>query len=284
MQTNKEIYQALIQSYNKGIQEKNPSLIRDFLMDRSVDNLKNDAAYYLEILHLRAGAFSLFGELHEAGEEYRKGYCSCSKSGKWIYGLNWALQYMAEFSFKRGDEKIVNAMKEGVKVLDQAFLDLPEDKYQEFYHLCLSNVKAFMLLTSGKRDEALALFNDCKFTPVPIPEYNDKESLQMLFANFTKGFAVAIELKNLDLLMNLMKVISIDDQVLYSQGNLFRVFYETLVCAFDMRAEFITEFNAMYKIKDALKNPAPEFASFLDLIGEQNFDKLDEFFKGFEKI
>jgi len=283
MQTNKETYQALIESYNKGIQEKNPSLIREFLADNSVEILKDDAAYYLEILQLRAGAFSLFGELKEAGEEYRKGYSSCSKNGKWVYGLNWALQFMAEFSFKRGNEKIEDAMSKGVKVLDQAFQDLPEDKYQEFYHLCLTNVKAFMLLTSGKREEALAIFNDCKFTPVPIPEYNDKESLQMLFANFTKGFAVAIELKNLDLLMNLMKVISIDDQVLYSQGNLFRVFYETLVCAFDMRAEFITEFNAMFKIKDALTTLTPEFSKFLGLIGEQDFDKLDEFFQGFDK-
>ncbi|PXY02195.1 hypothetical protein DF185_05995 [Marinifilum breve] len=283
MQTNKEIYQALIESYNKGIQEKNPSLIREFLADNSVENLKDDAAYYLEILQLRAGAFSLFGELKEAVEEYGKGYSSCSKNGKWVYGLNWALQFMAEFSFKRGDEKIIDAMSEGVKVLDQAIQDLPEDKYQEFYHLCLINVKAFMLLTSGKREEALAIFNDCKFTPIPIPEYNDKESLQMLFANFTKGFAVAIELKNLDLLMNLMKVISIDDQVLYSNAGLFRVFYETLVCAFDMRAEFITEFNAMFKIKDALTTLTPEFSKFLGLIGEQDFDKLDEFFQGFDK-
>ncbi|MCT4601796.1 MAG: hypothetical protein N4A59_02675 [Marinifilum sp.] len=283
MQTDKEIYQTLIESYNKGIQEKNPNLIRAFLADNTVENLKNEAAYYLEILQLRAGAFSLFGELNEAGEEYRKGYSFCSKSGKWIYGLNWALQFMAEFSFKRGDEKIINAMNEGIKVLDQAFQDLPDDKYHEFYHLCLTNVKAFMLLTSGKREEALTVFDICKFTPVPIPEYNDKESLQMLFANFTKGFAVAIELKNLDLLMNLMKVISIDDQVLYSQGNLFRVFYETLVCAFDMRAEFITEFNAMFKIKDALNALTPEFSKFLGLIGEQDFDKLDEFFQGFEK-
>ncbi|WP_054721293.1 hypothetical protein [Marinifilum fragile] len=109
MQTNKETYQSLIESYNKAIQEKSPSLIREFLADNSVENLKDDAAYYLEILQLRAGAFSLFGELSEAGEEYRKGYSSCSKSGKWVYGLNWALQFMAEFSFKRGDEKIVNA-------------------------------------------------------------------------------------------------------------------------------------------------------------------------------
>lgn len=273
------IYKALIEEYNKGIQAKDPKLIREFLNNTAVDQLKDDPRFYLEILQLRAGSFSLFGELTEAGEEYRKGYSSCSTNGKWVYGLNWALQFMAEFSFKRGDEKIQDAMEKGVAVLEQALQDLPNDKYTEFYHLSLSNVKAFMLLSSGKKEEAKNVYKDCKFTPVPIPEYNDKESLQTLFSNFTKGIAVAIELKDYDLLMNLMNVISIDDQIMQAEGMLFRLFYETLVSAFDIRAEFITEFNAMFKIKDELKGIAPHFANFLSLIGEQDFDKLDVFFQ-----
>lgn len=283
MQDKEQVYKSLIESYNKGIQEKNPQLIREFLNDTKVDELKDHPQFYLEVLQLRAGSFALFGELNEAGEEYRKGYSSCSANGKWVYGLNWGLQYMAEFSFKRGDDKIKEAMNAGVQVIDQAFEDLPEGNYQEFYHLCLSNVKAFMLLTQGKKEEALQLYSTCKFTPVPIPAYNDKDSLQMLFAHFSKGLAVAIELKDIQLLMNLLKVISIDDQVLHSQENLFRLFYETLVSAFDMRAEFITEFNAMFKIKEALQSICPNFAEFLSLIGEQDFDKLDQFFNGFYK-
>ncbi|WP_461629301.1 hypothetical protein [Labilibaculum euxinus] len=279
MKEKEKIYQSLIEMYNHGIQSKDPKKIREFLNDNSVDLLKEEARFYLEILQLRAASFSLFGELNEAGEEYRKGYSSCSTSGKWVYGLNWALQFMAEFSFKRGKEKIHESMNNGIKVLDQALIDLPFDKYRDFYYLCLSNVKAFMLLNSDRREEGLGVYADCKFIPVPIPEYNDKESLQVLFAHFTKGIAVAIELKNYDLLMNLMKVISIDDQTLQSEGSLFRIFYETLVSAFDMRAEFITEFNAMFKIKDVLESTTPHFARFLALIGEQDLDKLDLFFQ-----
>lgn len=279
MKEKEEIYQFLIELYNKGIQSKDPKVIREFLNNNSVELLKDEARFYLEILQLRAASFSLFGELNEAGDEYRKGYSSCSTSGKWVYGLNWALQFMAEFSFKRGKEKVQEAMNNGIIVLDQALIDLPFDKYRDFYYLCLSNVRAFMLLNSDRREEALRSYDDCRFTPVPIAEYNDKESLQILFAHFTKGIAVAIELKDYDLLMNLMKVISIDDQTLESDGSLFRVFYETLVSAFDMRAEFITEFNAMFKIKETLENTTPHFAEFLSLIGEQDLDKLDLFFQ-----
>ncbi|PKQ61591.1 hypothetical protein BZG02_15505 [Labilibaculum filiforme] len=279
MKETEKIYQSLLEMYKNGIQSKEPKKIREFLNDNSVELLKEDARFYLEILQLRAASFSLFGELNEAGEEYRKGYASCSTSGKWVYGLNWALQFMAEFSFKRDKAKIHEAMNNGIKVLDQALIDLPFDKYRDFYFLCLSNVKAFMLLNSDRKEEALASYANCKFIPVPIPEYNDKESLQVLFAHFTKGIAVAIELKNYDLLMNLMKVISIDDQTLNAEGSLFRIFYETLVSAFDMRAEFITEFNAMFKIKDVLVKTTPHFARFLDLIGEQDLDKLDLFFQ-----
>jgi hypothetical protein len=159
MQDKEQVYKSLIESYNKGIQEKNPQLIRDFLTDTKVDELKDHPQFYLEVLQLRAGSFALFGELNEAGEEYRKGYSSCSANGKWVYGLNWALQYMAEFSFKRGDDKIKEAMNAGVQVIDQAFKDLPEGNYQEFYHLCLSNVKAFMLLTCLKKIRE----NNCRY-------------------------------------------------------------------------------------------------------------------------
>ncbi|WP_372751330.1 hypothetical protein [Labilibaculum sp.] len=279
MQNKEQVYRSLIDMYNTGIQSKDPKQIRNFLNNKSVELLKDEPRFYLEILQLRAASFSLFGELNEAGEEYRKGYESCSTSGKWVYGLNWALQFMAEFSFKRGSEKIEEAMNNGIQVLNQALTDLPFDKYRDFYYLTLTNVKAFMLLNSGKKEEALQSYADCKFIPVPIPEYNDKESLQILFAHFTKGIAVAIELKNYDLLMNLMKVISIDDQTLNAEGSLFRIFYETLVSAFDMRAEFITEFNAMFKIKAELGTSSPHFAEFLGLIGEQDLDKLDLFFK-----
>jgi len=282
IQNIEKIYKSLIEEYNNGIQGNDIDLIQRFLNNEAVESLKENTGFYLEILQLRAAAFSLFGKLNEASEEYRKGYSYCSNNGKWIYGLNWALQFMAEYSFNRGEEKIYEAMENGIAVLNQAFLDLPENKYQEFYRLSLTNVKAFMLISVGKREEALKTYDEFKFTPIPIPEYNDKESLQMLFANYTKGLAVAIELKNLRLLMNLLKVISIDDQVLNNQNNVFSLFYETLVSSFDMRTEFITEFNAIFKIKDALQSVFPNFSKFLGLIGEQDFDKLDVFFQEFK--
>jgi len=276
------IYKSLVELYNKGITEKDPKIIREFLNDNTHVALKDDPRFYLEILQHRAAAFALFGELSEAGQEYAKGYSSCSTSGKWVYGLNWALQYMAEFSINRGKAKLNEVLSESLPVLEQAKKDLVFDQYREFYQLTLSNVEAFMLMSLGEKEKALAVYNGAKFTPVPIPAYNDKEALQLLFAHYTKGLAVAIEYKDIKLLNNLLKVISLDDALLQNEKNLFRLFYETLVSTFDMRAEFITEFNAMFKIKDSLKTVAPGFARFLTLIGEQDFDKLDVFFKDFK--
>lgn len=276
-----EIHRSLIELYNQGIEAQNSSLIRRFLNDNSFENLIETPQYYLEILQLRAAGFSLFGDLHEAGEEFRKGYAFCSSEEKWMYGLNWALQFMAEFSFKRGNEKISEAMTHGVEVVDQTMNDLTDIKHEEFYRLCLCNVRAFMLLCSGKKNEALLSFKDCSFSPVPIPDYNDKESLQPLFANFTKGLAVAIEMKDIQLLMNLLKVISIDDEVLLHEENLFKLFYETLISAFDLRVEFINEFNSLFKIKESFSTLAPNFFEFLTLIGEQDFKQLNNFFQDF---
>ena len=280
--TTENIYKSLVELYNKGITEKDPKIIREFLNDHTHIALKDDPQFYLEILQHRAAAFALFGELSEAGQEYAKGYSSCSTSGKWVYGLNWALQYMAEFSINRGKAKLKEVLSEALPVLEQAEKDLVFDQYREFYQLALSNVKAFILMSLGEKDKALAIYKDAKFTPVPIPAYNDKESLQLLFAHYTKGLAVAIEYKDIKLLKNLLKVISLDDDMLQNEQSFFKLFYETLVSTFDMRAEFITEFNGMFKIKDSLKTVAPSFARFLTLIGEQDFDKLDVFFKDFK--
>ncbi len=276
------IYKSLVELYNKGITEKDPKIIRTFLNDNTHVALKDDPRFYLEILQHRAAAFALFGELSEAGQEYAKGYSSCSTSGKWVYGLNWSLQYMAEFSINRGKAKLKEVLSEALPVLEQAEKDLVFDQYREFYQLSLLNVKAFILMSLGEKDQALSVYKNVNFTPVPIPAYNDKEALQLLFAHYTKGLAVAIEYKDTALLNNLLKVISLDDAFLQNEENLFKLFYETLVSTFDMRAEFITEFNAMFKIKEGLKTVAPSFARFLSLIGEQDFDKLDVFFKDFK--
>ncbi|MCZ4695333.1 hypothetical protein DWB61_11445 [Ancylomarina euxinus] len=280
--TTENIYKNLVEHYNKGITEKDPKIIREFLNEHTHMALKDEPRFFLEILQHRAAAFALFGELNEAGKEYAKGYSSCSTSGKWVYGLNWALQYTAEFSINRGKAKLTEVLSEALPVLEQAEKDLVFDQYREFYQLTLSNVKAFVLMSVGEKEKALAEYKDVNFTPVPIPAYNDKESLQLLFAHYTKGLAVAIEYKDVELLNNLLKVISLDDELLQNEKNLFKLFYETLVSTFDMRAEFITEFNAMFKIKDKIKTVAPSFARFLTLIGEQDFDKLDVFFKDFK--
>ncbi len=277
-----EKYQQLTAQYDKGVQEKDPKAIQQFLEDSKGDDLKDNKQFYLEILQLRASAFLLFGELDNAGEELRKGHPLCSDSGKWIYDLNWALQYMAEFSFKRGGEKIQHAVQQGIEVLNTAQKEIPEEEFSEYYRLTVNNVKAFMLMVLGQNKEAVKCYEGCNFTPVPVSAYNDKEILQVLFANYTKGFAAAIENKDLTLLKNLLKVISIDDNLLMNEKNIFRLFYETLVSAFDMRAELIAEFNALFKIKDVLEPFLPNFSEFLTLIGEQSFEKLDQFFVDFK--
>ncbi len=275
-------YQQLVAQYNKGVQQKDAKAIQQFLSDSEGNDLAENKQYHLEILQLRASAFLLFGELDKAGDELRKGRPLCADAAKWIYDFNWALQYMAEFSFKRGDEKIKYAMQQGIEVLTNAEKEIQDEPYSMYYQLTINNAKAFMLMVLGDKKEALNCYDKCTFTPVPIPAYNDKEVLQILFANYTKGFAVAIENKDITLLRNLLKVISIDDNLLMNETNVFRLFYETLVSAFDMRAELITEFNALFKIKDTLQPFMPHFASFLTLIGEQNFEKLDQFFVDFK--
>ncbi|MFA8436216.1 MAG: hypothetical protein ACEPOZ_16995 [Marinifilaceae bacterium] len=272
------IYSELLAIYNDGISKQDPATIRNFLNDRKVDELKSSPDHYLHILQLRASAFTLFGELENADREYLEGSDYCPEVYKWEYMLKWAQMYLAELSLNREDQLRKNSFSVAISILDKALDVIPESKEKRFHQLTLWNLKAFFLLCNNEKEAAKACYKDCAFEPVPIPAYNDKNALVHLFSNYFKGLAVAIELKDVRLLMNLLRVISIDDRILMEEENLFKLFYDTLLNTFDLRSEFSAEFNALYRQKDNFGNICPGFARFMDLIGAQKFGELNVFF------
>lgn len=280
--SSKQIYDKLIKLYEEGIAKSDSKLMQAFLSDNTYKLLHADKAYYLQILQLRSGAYTLFGELQNAGKQYADGYDSCVDSSKWIYSYNWALVYITELSLDRGEDKLKQSFYSAIEVLEKSLSVLPHNNNTPYYKLAINNLKAFMHLCVGDLSAAKATMYTSEFVPIPISDYNDKEALQFLFAHFTKGIAVAVELKDETLLMNMLKVIAVDDELMMGDTSLFNKFYSILVNTFDMRPEFIMEFNSLYRIKDKFGKYLPRFAEFLTLVGGQKNDELESFFTEFK--
>lgn len=278
MEQTKQLYQQLIDQYNSGISRKDPSAIRQFIRNDQMSFLIGEPDMYLSLMRLRAGARLLFGELDEAGGEYKRGLEVCDQRQKWALHLDWALVYLAELSLDRGKDQRDASFETAVEILDKGLLCPMKHSDEAFQRLTLVNLKAFLLLCMGKQSEAVKAYKGCSFVAVPIKQYNDSNSLKFLFSHLVKGLMVAIECNNVPLLMNLLRVISIDDEILMQEQNLFRLVYQTLLNTFDLRPEFSDDFNALYRQKEKLNSLCPQGALFLHMIGGQDFKGLDGLF------
>ena len=103
--------------------------------------------------------------------------------------------------------------------------NIPAGKDKVFHQLTVAGLKAFLQGMNGRMGEAVKILKKMTFLPVPVPQYNDKNELRIFFRHFFTGMAIAIESKDRQLLFQMLKVISIDDQTLYGEKNLFRLFW-----------------------------------------------------------
>lgn len=277
-----EIYDNLVSQFEKGIADNNSKMIQDFLNSTRVESLKESPDQYTVIKELRAKAYTLFGKFMDADVEYKEGLEYCLEAQRCEYMVNWALSNLTLLSITNDPKEYVPTLRLGLKLLDEAEKYAANYVSEEYALLTLANVKAFFLILINENELAKTCYSECLFTPVPVDVYNDKDAMQMVFANYFKGLSVAIELKDKELLMNLMKVISIDDGVLYGDHGLFKKFYVMMMDAFDSRSEFGSEFDNIFRLMNKVEGAYPNLKEFMKLIGKPDFENLEKMFSSFK--
>ncbi len=278
----RDIFEELEQAYQNAVNNQDAETIQAILNNPVVESLKPSPEYYIRGLKLRASAFSLFGELDKASYEYGLAYDFLDEEeDRAKFLLDWSTLFLAELSIGRGEEARIIAMSNGVELLEKASWELPEE--DTYGQLTLACLKAFMLAQKGELEEALATFEDLSFEPVPIPRVNDEEDMKEFFSHIHKGMAVAIEAKDVQLLIKFIRCISIDDESLTHDQTLFKLYNTTIGFLFELRTEFTEEFNTLFRLKDKLRDGMPNYAHFMELIGTQDFDALTLFFASFHK-
>ncbi len=278
----RDIFEALEEAYQTALANQDAAAIQSILNNPVVESLKPSPEFYIKGLQLRATAFTLFGELEMASEEYAMAYEFLDEDAdRAKFLLDWALMFLAELSIGRGEAQRVDAMSKGIVLLEKATWELDEDDV--YGHMTLANVKGFMLMQQGDLTSAIEVFEDTSFDPVPIPRVNDAEDLVDFFSHIHKGLSVAIEAKDVQLLIRILTCISIDDESLTADQTLFKLFNTTISFLFELRPEFTHEFNTLFQLKDKLRDAMPNYAHFMDLIGQQDFEALTLFFASFHR-
>lgn len=278
------IYQDLVSIYHEGMAKQDAPLLNTFVNDDRILLFKNEESReaYTDLRLWRAKCFILFGHYTKAIKECRLTLAFAHKKRHGDVYLLWCQVLYSEFVLSADNAILKSLAEQTIALCERGVQALVSSKDGAYQRLSFVNVAAFFYLYLGKRTEAKALYKEMKFIPIPIVTYNDEHALEGLFLNYAKGLAVAIELQDETLLRQLLKVISIDDQTLYGEKNLFKLFHATLVTTMDTHPNFSTAFNQLFQIQNQLKSTMKELDFFLTSIHSNMQQALDVFFKGFK--
>ncbi|MDA3853914.1 MAG: hypothetical protein PF444_06705 [Bacteroidales bacterium] len=279
-----QLYQELVNQYTTGVTKQDAKLLNAFVKDDRVLQFK-DPEYreqYTTLRLYRAECFILFGMFPEGIKECRLALLFADKKQHWEIYMLWTQLHYLQFLHTDGALQLKSIAEAAILVAQKGRHSVVSGKEAEYQRLSFINMEAFFSLYLGQRDEAKALFSSFKFTPIPIPQYNDESALTYLFSNYAKGLAVAIELQDEKLLRHLLKVISIDDETLLSGQSLFKIFHATLVTTMDTHPTFATEFNQLFQLQDKVKGEMKELSFFLSSIRANMMQALEVAFSVFK--
>lgn len=277
-----DVYKELCEKFEQGKSKRDAEVLRSFLNDDRIIGFRGQQPEYLHLRSLRAEAFTLFGHYLKASREYQLGVGYAPSDKKWEFLLQQSEMLLWHLIARQSTDETSDIFLKCEKMLDKTMENIPAGKDKIFQQITVAGLNAFLKGLNQQTKEGISILKKMYFLPVPIPQYNDKNKLIILFRHFFMGMAVAIEAKDRQLLLQMLKVISIDDQTLYGEKNLFRLLWETMNQTFDMRPEFAEGFNQLFNQRAHLSPAYPNLRYFLDSVGAQIHTALDLFFSEFK--
>jgi len=277
-----DVYKELCEKFEQGKSRRDARVLQSFLNDDRVINFRGQQPEYLHLRSLRAEALAMFGHYLKASREYQLAVSYASSSVKWEFLVQQSFMLLWHLITSQSTNDQSDIFLKCQKTLDKAMEKVPAGKDKIFQQITVAGLNAFLKGLNQQTSEGVSLLKKMNFLPVPIPQYNDKNELVIFFRHFFMGMAVAIEAKDRQLLFQMLKVISIDDQTLYGEKNLFRLLWETMNQTFDMRPEFAEGFNQLFNQRNHLSPAYPNLRYFLDNVGAGMHTALDLFFSEFK--
>ena len=276
------VYKELCQKFEQGKSRQDARILQAFLNDERIIDFRGNKPQYIQLRAFRAETFAMFGQYLKASREYQMAVSYAPSAGQWELMLQQGSMLLWQLIAKRQANNQQDISLRNSNILAKAMENIPAGKNKVFHQLTIAGLQSFLNGLNEQTEEAVRLLKKMVFLPVPIPQYNNKQDLVVLFRHYFMGMAVAIEAKDRQLLLKMLKVISIDDETLYGEKNLFRLLWETINQTFDMRPEFAEGFNNLYNQRANLAPAYPNLRYFLDSVGAGMYTALDLFFSEFK--
>ena len=276
------VYKELCQKFEQGKSRQDARILQAFLNDERIIDFRGNKPQYIQLRAFRAETFAMFGQYLKASREYQMAVSYAPSAGQWELMLQQGSMLLWQLIAKRQANNQQDISLRSSNILAKAMENIPAGKNKVFHQLTIAGLQSFLNGLNEQTEEAVRLLKKMAFLPVPIPQYNNKQDLVVLFRHYFMGMAVAIEAKDRQLLLKMLKVISIDDETLYGEKNLFRLLWETINQTFDMRPEFAEGFNNLYNQRANLAPAYPNLRYFLDSVGAGMYTTLDLFFSEFK--
>ncbi|HLG35242.1 MAG TPA: hypothetical protein VI757_10205 [Bacteroidia bacterium] len=155
------------------------------------------------------------------------------------------------------------AIQKAVQILDRIPALTTDNPFIEYDLMAVKCKKAFCLCYLGEEEEALKMFDDFTYPVISKQDY-DNPLLSNFFSSVDKGFWVAIELSNGDLLKKLSSMIACKDEAFIKEDSPVRSMRIAVAIAVkkNIKAPF-TGINNLFKNGH---HYAPEFKNLREFI------------------
>lgn len=276
-----DLFELSIKKYHDALKNRSSKDLQSFLADtKALEVLVEDQERYTKLRMCRFDACKWIGEFQAAQREYQAFVATYPQASilDWVYKLSDL--YFTAFVYASGSEadKWIEVMK---KMVSEYKKREEANTLNRYHRLALANIEAFALIYSGQKDKVLDLYKTFQFQPIELKLCNDESALPFLYGNYMKGLWCAILLKDKQLLKDMLKVVSIDDQTLYGENDLFTLFYKTVLDVVDTKPSFRNEFNLFF-MKKKWNDHTSDIAYVMNSIRVQLTSALSAYFGEFK--
>ncbi|HAG17423.1 MAG TPA: hypothetical protein DCG69_13035 [Bacteroidales bacterium] len=273
-----EIYLSNFQERYAELLAKQDSENLHLLLKEAIPIYQSDENRLAAGLHQqKARAFALFAENREMDRHFEAAINLIEPNEAWKLYLDWANLYFLQLRIVHRTESTAQIFAKASILIQR--VDIKSLKKDRFALWAVRSFQAFCELALAENKNIPKLFSELDFSPISLSLINNPSKIREFYAHFFKAIAIAIEQRDAHLLMKLLKMISVDDELLMGNADLLTKFQQTLNDAMDLRPEFAAEFNFIYAIAPLLNEHFPNLALFIALLEKQNFGGLHYFFK-----
>lgn len=245
------------------------------LLKESIPDFDPSESRIVASLHQqKARAYALFAENSEMDRHFEAAIKLIDQPEAWKLYLDWANLYLMQLRVPSLQENPQQIFENALGIIKRVSIE-SRDRYGIW---AISSFQAFCEMATAKGKVLPSVYEELDFSPIPLDLVNNSAKVKEFYAHFFKSIAVAIELRDSQFLLKLLKMISVDDAIIMGEGTLLEKFQQTVSDTMDMRAEFAAEFNFFYTLAPVLKNNLPNLSLFIGYLEKQNFGGLHYFF------